>query len=398
VVNVPDDQLSLIPFPTNRLFTEELENFDLLIFDNFSYLLYFPVLYLENIRKFVVEGGAFAMFGGDQSFDLGGFTSTPIEEILPIALERAGQGYVNGRVKMELTPEGLQHPITKLSPSAEDTQRIWQEMPPLRGFNWARRPKPEAVTLGVTSDGQFNRLPLMATMQYGEGRTLAFLSDQLWRWNFEMVGAQGGNHHYLNMVHHMVRWLVKEPGLRPVQLFSDKESYQRGDSVTLRVRVLDHDFSPAPGAVLNLAVQDPQGQVVRVNTTPMDEPGEFHAALKAEHLGAFRVEVDARLADRHLGQDVLIYEVTSSTAESLHGAPDHETLRQLAGASGGRFFTASEVDADFGAVLRDILKRDLQYKIVEERALHLRHTPSAFLVLVGLFGIEWFLRRRAGLA
>jgi hypothetical protein len=138
--------------------------------------------------------------------------------------------------------------------------------------------------------------------------------------------------------------------------------------------------------------------MVRIDTMPMDEPGEFQAALKAEHLGAFRVEVDARLADRHLGQDVLIYEVTSSTAESLHGAPDHETLRRLAGASGGRFFTASEVDADFGAVLRDILKRDLQYKIVEERALHLRHTPSAFLVLVGLFGIEWFLRRRAGLA
>jgi uncharacterized membrane protein len=398
VVNVPDDQLSLIPFPTNRLFTEELENFDLLIFDNFSYLLYFPMLYLENIRKFVVEGGAFAMFGGDQSFDVGGFTSTPIEDILPITMERAGQGYVHERVKMELTPEGLQHPITKLAPSAEDTQRIWQEMPPLRGFNWARRPKPEAVTLGVTSNGQFNRLPLMATMQYGDGRTLAFLSDQLWRWNFEMVGAQGGNHHYLNMVHQMVRWLVKEPGLRPVQLFSDKESYQLGDSVALRVKVLDHDFSPASGAVLNLAVRDPQGQVVHVNTTPTDEPAEFQAALKAEHLGAFRVEVDARLADRHLGQDVLIYEVASSTAESLHGAPDHETLRQLAAVSGGQFFTASQVDANFGAVLRDILKRDLQYKIVEERALHLRHTPSAFLVLVALFGAEWFLRRRAGLA
>jgi hypothetical protein len=40
----------------------------------------------------------------------------------------------------------LQHPITKLAPSTEDTQRIWQEMPELRGFNQARRPKPEAVT------------------------------------------------------------------------------------------------------------------------------------------------------------------------------------------------------------------------------------------------------------
>jgi uncharacterized membrane protein len=398
VVNVPDDQLSLIPFPTNRLFTEELGNFDLLIFDNFSYLLYFPMLYLENIRKFVLDGGAFAMFGGDQSFDLGGFSNTPIEEILPVALDRAGQGYVETRVKMELTPEGLQHPITKLAPNPEETMRIWQEMPALRGFNQARRPKPEAVTLGVAGDGQFNRLPLMAAMQYGDGRTLAFLSDQFWRWNFELVGAQGGNHHYLNMVHQMVRWLVKEPSLRPVQLFSDQETYQVGDNIGLRVRVLDHDFSPAPGAALNLVVRDPQGQASRVNALPSEEPGEFQAALKAAAVGAFRVEVDARLGDRHLGEDVLIYDVTASTAEARHGAPDHDTLRQLASASGGRFFTASQVGPDFGAQLRDVLKRDLQYKIVEERALHLRHTPSAFVILVLLLGAEWFLRRRAGLA
>jgi len=213
-----------------------------------------------------------------------------------------------------------------------------------------------------------------------------------------MVGTQGGNHHYLNMVHQMVRWLVKEPSLRPVQLFSDKDAYQLGEVVALRIRVLDQGFSPASGAVLNLVVRDPDGQSIRVNTLPTDEPGEFQATLKAEHLGAFRVEVDARLGDRSLGQDVLIYKVTSSTAESLHGAPDHETLQQLAAASGGRFFTPSEVEADFGAVLRDILKRDLEYKIIEERALHLRHTPSAFLILVALFGVEWFVRRRAGLA
>jgi uncharacterized membrane protein len=398
VVNVPDDQLSLIPFPTNRLFTEELGNFDLLIFDNFSYLLYFPMLYLENIRRFVADGGAFAMFGGDQSFELGGFANTPIEEILPVTLERSGTGYVQSHVKMELTPEGLQHPITRLLPNAEETQRIWQAMPALRGFNRARRPKPDAVTLGVTVDGAFSRLPLMAAMQYGDGRTLAFLSDQFWRWNFEMVGAQRGNHHFLSMVHQMVRWLVKDPGLRPVQLVSDKDAYQVGDTVDIRVRVLERDFSPAPAAVLNLVVRDPDGQSTQLPTVPTDDPGEFQASLKAERLGAFRVEVEARLSDRHLGEDVLIYEVHPSTAETMVGAPNHAMLRRLAEVSGGRFFTPAEVGADFGAVLRDILKRDLQYKIVEERALHLRHTPSAFLILVALFGAEWFVRRRAGLA
>jgi hypothetical protein len=238
----------------------------------------------------------------------------------------------------------------------------------------------------------------MAAMQYGEGRTLAFLSDQFWRWNFEMVGSQRGNHHFLSMVHQMVRWLIRDPGLRPVQLLSDKDVYQVGDAVDLRVRVLDHDFSPAPGAVLNLVVRDPDGQTRRVNTVPSGDPGEFQASFKAEAPGAFRVEVEARLSDKHLGDDVLIYEVNLSTTETRMGAPDHAVLRHLAEASGGRFLAPAEVDTNIGAVLRDILKRDLQYKIVEERALHLRHTPSAFLILVALFGAEWFIRRRAGLA
>jgi hypothetical protein len=220
----------------------------------------------------------------------------------------------------------------------------------------------------------------------------------LWRWNFELVGAKGGNHHYLNMVHQMVRWLVKEPGLRPVQLFSDKDAYQLGDTVALRVRVLDHNFSPAAGAVLNLVVSDAQRHSQRVNVLPTEEPGEFQATLTAELQGAMRVEVTAHLGDKHLGDDVLIYEVIPSSAESETGAPHHEMLRQLAMATGGRFFTPPEVGTDFAAMLRDILQRDLQYKIVEERALRLRHTPSAFLILVALFGAEWLIRRRAGLA
>jgi uncharacterized membrane protein len=398
IVNVPEDQLSLIPFPTNRLFTEELDNFDLLIFDNFSYLPYFPMLYLENVRKFVEDGGALAMFGGDQTFELGGYANTPIEEVLPVVLDRSAQGYVQQRVKMGLTPQGLQHPITKLAADPEETKRIWEEMPPLRGFNRARRPKPEAVTLGVAQDGPSSDLPLLATMQYGEGRTLAFLSDQIWRWNFELVGAKKGNHHYLSMMRQMVRWLVKDPGLRAVQVFADKETYQPGDTVELRVQVLDQDFSPASGAQLQLSVTDPQGQTTRVAAAPSGEPGEFVASLKAEQEGAYRVEVEASLGDKRLGEDVLIFDVAPSSAELAEGAPDHDALRQLAEKSGGRFFRPSEVDADFPSLLREILKRDQQYKIIDERSLHLRHTLSGFLLLVALFAAEWFLRRRAGLA
>ena len=71
-VNVPQDELSLIPFPTRKIFLEELKNFDLVIFENFSHRFYFTAQYLEKVRDFVKEGGGFWMLGGPLSFVGGG--------------------------------------------------------------------------------------------------------------------------------------------------------------------------------------------------------------------------------------------------------------------------------------------------------------------------------------
>ncbi len=45
-VDVPENQLSLIPFPIDVIFLQELKNFDLIIFDNLSYRSYFNRRYL----------------------------------------------------------------------------------------------------------------------------------------------------------------------------------------------------------------------------------------------------------------------------------------------------------------------------------------------------------------
>src|SRR6266540_1937998 len=72
-VDVPESQLSLIPFPIDDIFLEELKNFDVVFFDDFSYRAYFNPVYLERVRDFVRDGGGLAMLGGSRSFDSGGY-------------------------------------------------------------------------------------------------------------------------------------------------------------------------------------------------------------------------------------------------------------------------------------------------------------------------------------
>ncbi len=84
ILNVPLQEQSLIPFPVETLFTKELNNFDLLIFDNLAFPPLHHSNYLENIREFVRGGGGFAMIGGPNLLDGGRYARTPLEEILPI--------------------------------------------------------------------------------------------------------------------------------------------------------------------------------------------------------------------------------------------------------------------------------------------------------------------------
>ncbi|MDE0207806.1 MAG: hypothetical protein OXP66_17460, partial [Candidatus Tectomicrobia bacterium] len=178
VVNVPESQLSLIPFPTERLFTRELRNFDLIIFENFDSRRYFPVTYLQNVARFVRRGGAFAMIGGPLSFSQGGYLGTPIEAILPVSLLRERRDYQQATHQMALTDEGRSHPITRLSSDDQENERIWESMPELDGLNLVGEPKPGATVLAV-SDGPAGNgagVPLLAMQPVGEGRSLALMT------------------------------------------------------------------------------------------------------------------------------------------------------------------------------------------------------------------------------
>jgi hypothetical protein len=84
-VDVPDNQLSLIPFPIDDIFLEELKNFDLVFLDDFSHRAYFNPVYLDRVRDFVRDGGGLAMLGGVRSFDSGGYGESALKEVLPVS-------------------------------------------------------------------------------------------------------------------------------------------------------------------------------------------------------------------------------------------------------------------------------------------------------------------------
>ncbi len=401
-----EDELALIPFPYAQLFSEDLWSFDLVIFQNFDYEPYFGWRggdLLENIGDWVAAGGAFAMVGGDRSFDLGAYHGTAMDDILPVALGQPLDRAVDlAGFQPELTLAGRLHPATALAADPERSQALWDSLAPLDGLNLSRGLAPGSTALLrhpelMADDGE--GMPVVAVRQVGAGRSLALTADSSWRWAFAEAGKGKGNQAYLRFWKHAMRWLVGDPDAQRVTVGSSRENYGMGDEIRAVIRVRDPAFQPQPGVRVRGRVVLPD-LGARVESEQLDERGAFalqtdangeiELLMTASVPGAWHLEVEA-LDDRGEAfyEGSAVFAVSEREPELEEVAPDFDFLAALAEATGGAFHPPGDAAPPLEAP-------DSRRRVEELREISLWDVPLVAL-LVGLFApASWLLRRRGG--
>ena len=62
----PINELSLIAFPTRELFQQKINEFQLIIFDRYARQGVLPIIYFDNIARYVRQGGAVLVAAGSR--------------------------------------------------------------------------------------------------------------------------------------------------------------------------------------------------------------------------------------------------------------------------------------------------------------------------------------------
>lgn len=388
-VDVPESQLSLIPFPIDDIFLEELKNFDVIVLDDFSHRAYFNPVYLERVRDFVRNGGGLAMFGGARAFDSGGYGESALREVLPVELDGKGNYQSLGALNAVLTPTGKAHPVTRLVPDPKSNDEAWSKMPPLTGLNQVRGVRGEVLI--STGDA-----PLLAIGRFGKGRTLAFMSDDAWRWNFIAVGNKETPQNHLKLIRQAVRWLAQEPSFEQVQL-RPIASAQPGEKVAIKLKVLKDDFTPARQASVQLRVLSADGELVLVAVSADGEDGEYAGEFVPTKEGTYRVEAEASLAGKALGKDRTSFTAAFSFGETDDGRPRLDLLKQIAESSKGEYFSIDEWSEKSLEKIAARLEAVAPSQIIEQRQTRLWSTLWPFSIILALLSVEWWMRRKWGL-
>jgi hypothetical protein len=178
--------------------------------------------------------------------------------------------------------------------------------------------------------------------------------------------------------------------------------------VLVTARLRDDRFIGVNDATVRAKVTGPDGRVTEMPLAfAVDRDGEYTATFTAGQDGLYDIAVDA--ATRAKGSDSLAAQRLAKESDPLaharafvRAAPDDREyfdaamrpafLRRVAEDTGGRFYTP----ATASTLPEDITYLGRGVTVVQEKDLW--DMPAVLVLLIGLAGGEWLLRRRWGLA
>ena len=256
----PINELSLIAFPTRELFQQKINQFQLIIFDRYSRQGVLPMIYFDNIARYVRDGGAVLVDAGPDYAGQFSIWHTPLDSILPAT--------PSGGVTVEpfhprLTKLGERDPVTRGLPGSASDPPHWSQ--------WFRLVDTVDTTGTTVMKGPDDK-PLLVLAHEGQGRVAMVLSDQMWLWS---RGFQGGGPQ-LDLLRRVSHWLMKEPDL---------------EEEALRLTANGHNLmvqrQTMADSVANVTLTSPTGaqRVVKLHRV---EPGLWQTTVAANELGLWR--------------------------------------------------------------------------------------------------------------
>jgi len=256
----PINELSLIAFPTRELFQQKIGEFQLIIFDRYARQGVLPMIYFDNIARYVRDGGAVLVAAGPDYASPTSLWRTPLDSILPA--EPDGN-VTESAFRPELTELGKRHPVTRNLEGSESKPPHWS--------HWFRVVDTRNSTGTSVMQGADNE-PLLVLSRQGEGRVALLLSDQLWLW---ARGFEGGGPH-LDLLRRLSHWLMKQPDLEEEAL----RLIVHGHELLVRRQTMADEVS-------EVTITSPSGTNRTLKLTPTDA-GVWEATVTANELGLWR--------------------------------------------------------------------------------------------------------------
>ena len=414
----------------------ELSNYDVLILGDLG-AEHLTKTQQRAIINFVETHGKPVIFLPSRNMlGVNGFQNTELASLLPIDIPRNGCRVEDTEFMLQLTQSGAFHPMLQLhetqravgsqaqerlglsDPSLTDnrqptTGNFLSNMPALPRFFSGFRLRGGATALMDNGKG----MPILILQRAGLGKSLLIAAEGFWNWDFGVKTFKDRHYHtiYPRFWAQVLRWMATNTDDKNVYLTTDASTYAIGDTVKVTAYLYSQTYQPQAGAMVEIEVVPPDGVPFQVNSSQSSvvssqlggesatpdpsltddrEPttdSHFTAQFILLQKGKYHIRATGRSGNLELGEDQIDIYAHPQLAELENPQLNEGLLKQLAGQTGGTYFTIADIES----VPENIA--NVQNPIFVDAERDLWAHPLVLITVVGLLGAEWFLRKRVGL-
>jgi hypothetical protein len=362
---------------------------------------------MQMLADFVnVRGGGLLFLGGRRAFAEGGYTGTPLADVMPVVIAGpavpGSLGFL-ADLQVKLTPTGMTDAITQLGGADSTSAKRWSTLPIVTSVNRIRGVKPGAVTLvqglvpaGGRAAAAGEKLtdyaqPVLAFQHYGRGVAYALPVQDTWQWQMD-PGMPAGDATFSTFWRQLLRQLTTGiPGRVTVTVAADQVN--PGTPVQLEAEVVDSAFVQANDARVVGHVTEPSGATRDVPFEwTVNQDGVYRATFTPDEQGVLRIRVEATRGGANPASDSTFVRVADLNTEFVNAEMRADLLKRVATETGGKFYTP----ADVSTLPQDLAMTKRGVTVVNQ--MDLWDMPINFLLLVALVSAEWVYRRARGLA
>jgi uncharacterized membrane protein len=214
-----DSELALIPFPVDELFDEHLPSFDVVVLEDIDAERYRLSRYLDNLARYVEQGGGLILVGGPSAFGGGAYASSPLDRVLPVTLVRSERPFDTVEFVPRITEAGRQ--AAMLSPLRALLGEALPSMPGANSLGPARNQSvvlwahPSRTVLPVRTGGPPGAMPVLAVSEAKDGRIVALGVDGTHRLAFGRDAVKSGGRAYGALWDGLLGWAIRDPRFEP---------------------------------------------------------------------------------------------------------------------------------------------------------------------------------------
>jgi hypothetical protein len=285
------------------------------------------------------------------------------------------------------------NPILKMS-DANNTVELWSKLPPVFRPQGDFRPKAESEVLATV---RLQAMPLadpfIVARNVNKKKSLAVLGYGLWRWDM-LSDAGNGTHQFLeHFIGNAVRWLTTQEDSRRIRVQSSKQIYTAQDEVEFTAQVYDDSYQPMENAHVEVQAQN-GSETNTVNLSALGS-GQYQGQFESLREGDYKFTASVTVNGAVIGSDQGTFSVGGLNEEFLDTRMNKSLLQQIAAQTGGQYY---DVDT-YGSLAHDLalMPNFTQHDMSKSAEIEIWNSRWMLLLVLCIFTLEWFLRKRNGM-